>query len=688
MFVRFAVGWRACVLFVVLGLVGGRLSATCRAGDTPANLTRGPYLQLATPESMVVVWRTDGASEPIVRFGASPDHLDRQVSGDAVVLRVAADVAADDDVPRLYKQPREEAARRDRRDRDPSTAPGTYQYEAHVDGLQPGARYYYAVFDGDRRLAGGDQEHFFKTSPPVGNDASLRLWVVGDSGTAGRDQRQVFEAAQGFLHETGRKLDAYLHVGDMAYPDGTDREFQLTFFDIYQPTLRNTVCWPSMGNHEGHTSRGQLGIGPYYDAYVVPTAAEAGGVASGSEAYYSFDIGNVHFVCLDSHDLNREPTGAMAQWLVADLEEAQGDWLIAFWHHPPYTKGSHDSDREGQLIEMRTHIMPILESGGVDLVLSGHSHIYERSMLIDGAYSTPTTAESVVLDDGDGNPDGDGAYHKSEGLNPHEGTIAIVSGHGGAGISRKGTMPIMRQIIVEHGSVILDVEGDTLTGTMVNKEQVQRDVFSLVKRGQVEPTRIADPWQPEADAATITELAIAWDRDTLGESPRAWRIPDAAHGSMVVRERNGGGGREAWIAAKDGAFVAVYDGFDDGFAEMQSRVEVASDSRSPAGVVVAYQNDANYYVYRLKPDERRAEFVQCQSGREKVLTARAFDIPLEGLVKIELEPHGRVIEVQLNDELEYAIALDQPLPDGRIGVYVGPGGSATYREIEIQRESP
>ena len=213
----------------------------------------------------------------------------------------------------------------------------------------------------------------------------MRLWVVGDSGTGGRDQRRVHDAMKDFVAASGRYIDGYIHVGDMAYGDGTDREFQRNFFRIYQDTLRNTVCWPTMGNHEGKTSRGMLGFGPYYDAYVVPTNAEAGGEPSGTEAYYSYDIGDVHFVCLDSHDLDRSPTAAMAQWLRADLDHTQAKWLIAFWHHPPYTKGSHDSDREGQLIEMRENFMPILEAGGVDLVLAGHSHIYERSMLIDGA---------------------------------------------------------------------------------------------------------------------------------------------------------------------------------------------------------------------------------------------------------------------------------------------------------------
>ncbi|MCP5055221.1 MAG: hypothetical protein GY937_00685, partial [bacterium] len=100
---------------------------------------------------------------------------------------------------------------------------------------------------------------------------------------------------------------------------------------------------------------------------------EAGGVASNTEAYYSFDFGNVHFVALDSSESDRSPGGEMLSWLTADLAANQQDWTIAFFHHPPYSKGSHDSDTETPLVEMRTNAVPVLEAGGVDLVLTGHS---------------------------------------------------------------------------------------------------------------------------------------------------------------------------------------------------------------------------------------------------------------------------------------------------------------------------
>ncbi|MBI3836861.1 MAG: metallophosphoesterase family protein [Planctomycetia bacterium] len=462
-----------CCFFLLIAL----LPASAAYG-TEAVLTRKPYLQMGTPDSIVIVWRTQGPSTPVVRWGRSTGDLQTAVDHSKVVTRVSPDHEGDIDLPRL------------------STAPAnTFQYEARITGLSPATTYYYGVHDAQRQLSGGDETHHFATSPPAGQARPLRFWVVGDSGTGESDQARVHAAMIHYTTQSAHPLDLYLHVGDMVYPKGEDHHFQQRFFDVYEPTLRNTICWASMGNHEGATSKGLTGIGPYYDAYVLPAKAEAGGLASGTEAFYAVDYGRVHFICLDSHDLDRRPSGAMAKWLKADLEKTKADWLIAFWHHPPYSKGSHDSDTDSQMTEMRKHIMPILESAGVDLVLTGHSHIYERSMLMNRAYATPTVAENVILDDGDGNPEGDGAYRKSAGLNPNEGTIQIVAGHGGAGLGRKGTMPVMKKVIVEHGSVIVDINDDTLTAVMVDKNRETRDLFSIVKQGQVTPKPIDHPKQ-------------------------------------------------------------------------------------------------------------------------------------------------------------------------------------------------
>ena len=95
----------------------------------------------------------------------------------------------------------------------------------------------------------------------------------------------------------------------------------------------------------------------------------------GTEAYYSFDYGNIHFIVLDGNSRARPAGGPMLTWLEADLQATTADWVIAFWHHPPYSKGLlHDSDVEQREIDMRENVLPILEAYGVDLVLTGHSH--------------------------------------------------------------------------------------------------------------------------------------------------------------------------------------------------------------------------------------------------------------------------------------------------------------------------
>jgi hypothetical protein len=479
--VKFLLVWLSAAFFALLTF-GSQHKKDDEAEVNPSFFHRTPYVQLATPHSIYVVWRTETSSIPVVRFGKVLDKLDGVVSGSAISI-------ATGDTNKNHKLPA--GARR------LHSAPlNCWQYEALISGLEPYCLYYYAVYDGEKRLTPADSSYHFRTQPVAGSDTPVRFWVVGDSGTGRENQSSIQAAMAAYVVNDNHPLDLYLHVGDMAYNRGRDAEFQSRFFEMYDSTLRNVVCWPAMGNHEGITSRGTNGVGPYYDAYVLPSRGEAGGLASGTEAYYSFDQGRVHFICLDSHDLDRKPTGAMARWLKADLEQTQADWVLAYFHHPCYTKGSHDSDREKQMVEMRTHILPILESGGVDIVFTGHSHIYERSMLIDGAYATPTVAENCVLDDREGDPTKDGPYQKSAGLHPNEGAVQIVCGNGGTTVRRRGTMPVMKKIIVEHGSVLVDIKGDTLNSIMLNKYGEVRDHFGIVKRSVVSPTRITYPLQP------------------------------------------------------------------------------------------------------------------------------------------------------------------------------------------------
>ena len=107
---------------------------------------------------------------------------------------------------------------------------------------------------------------------------------------------------------------------------------------------------------------------------------------------------------------------------------------------------------------MRANFLPLLEDHGVDLVLAGHSHSYERSFLIDGHYGLSTTLRnSMRVDDGDGRPSGDGAYNKAAG--PHSGAVYITAGSSGKVTNAALNHPIMIHDRARLGSVVLDVSG-------------------------------------------------------------------------------------------------------------------------------------------------------------------------------------------------------------------------------------
>ena len=443
-------------------------------------VVRAPYLQMMEPTATLVAFRTDDPCAGEVRYGATPDGLDTIVDG-----------------------------------------PTSTEHRIRLEGLTPDSTYHYAVWCNDLRL---EPEHMgrFRTPPPVGTRQHVRAWIVGDSGTGGFPQMNVRDAA---IAAWGRDApDLFLHMGDMAYGDGTDLQFTLFFYGVYADVLRDVPVFPTMGNHEGHTSVADSQEGPYYEGYVLPRGGELGGVASGTEAYYSVEWANVHFIVLESHQSDRSPTGAMLTWLAEDLAAADADWIVAYWHHPPYTKGSHDSDTESNLIEMRENALPILEAGGVDLVLGGHSHTYERSFLVQGAYETPTT-DAGIVDGSDGAPDGDGPYLLDPGLTPDDGSLYVVAGHGGAGPSQDGEHPLMIVSEPVHGSVIMDVHGDRLSLRNVRVDGVISDRVTLIKGAGIDV--VAPDGGEELVAGAVS--SILWGHAGLdGEGAISWSCDDGA----------------------------------------------------------------------------------------------------------------------------------------------------------------
>ena len=134
------------------------------------------------------------------------------------------------------------------------------------------------------------------------------------------------------------------------------------------------------------------------------------------------------------------------------------------------------------MAEMRQNLLPILEAGGVDLVLAGHSHSYERSHLLDGAYGfSGDLRDEHFINRGDGRVDGDGPYLKPGGNAPRAGAVYVVAGSSGKLGGGPLNHPAMYLSLNKLGSLILDVEGPELHGTFLNHRAQVRDYFTLRK---------------------------------------------------------------------------------------------------------------------------------------------------------------------------------------------------------------
>ncbi len=421
-----------------------------------ATIVRGPYLQRTSTSAAVLRWRTDVATDTWAGWGEVMGAYDQTASTSALVT----------------------------------------EHVVELSGLTAKTVYYYAVGTTLGVLAGGDSAHQFRTVPLAGDPDVQQLWVIGDCGATSNalpcgvptnGAAQVRDGYAGWAN--GATPDLWLMLGDNAYCYGTDAEYQTAVFEVYPLELATVAPWPVIGNHDALSSDSPTQTGPFFDMFSLPGAAEAGGVGSGTEAYFAYDSGDLHVVQLDSADSNLDPGSLMLTWLAADLTANNRPWTIVAFHHPPYTKGTHDSDNPadsgGIMKKMRENVVPILEAHGVDLVLTGHSHGYERSFLIDGHYGTTDSFDpgTMLKGGGDGDPAGDGAYTKVPG--PHQGTVYVVSGTGSRFEGTITPWPALAVGLSELGSLAIDLAGSQLDVRMIRPDASVADHFRLVHLGPI-----------------------------------------------------------------------------------------------------------------------------------------------------------------------------------------------------------
>lgn len=424
---------RAGYLLLALVLLGGVGRLIQVAWESRLVGATGPYLQMLGSDGVTVRWISD---EPVLGglyIGDSPDSLELASSEER-----------------------------------PATV-----HELRVEGLVAGRAYYYGIGSSEA-LGEHGEDYLFHTAPPHGSERPLRLWVQGDPGYARPEALAVSDAALTWMAEHPREglpaMDLWLTTGDNAYSSGSTQQFHDNLFTPYAALLRQYPYWPIHGNHDARRWS-------FFRLFTFPTGGELGGVPSGSEHYFSFDYGQLHLIVLDTDGESLAADGKMARWLEGDLAATRQPWVLALLHHPPYTKGSHDSDdlRDswGRMAEVRQTIVPLLERGGVDLVLSGHSHVYERSHLMGCHYGPSESFNSAVMVLDETSP-----YEKHG-----SGTLYAVVGSSaklGNGTLDHPALPVAMRT---RGSLVLEIAGEVLSGDFITADGKVLDHFELHKQG-------------------------------------------------------------------------------------------------------------------------------------------------------------------------------------------------------------
>jgi predicted MPP superfamily phosphohydrolase len=325
---------------------------------------RQPYLQQVTSSSAMIGWVTN---QPI------GEHV-RLMQPPTTALQNAPGVV-------------EEYALRDA---------GENQMWSTVDKLEPGTTYCYQLADDTGALTNATG---FKTAPAADSTEPVRFLAFGDSGGGGSDQYALLDQMYTV------PFDLMIHTGDLAYDTGTIGQYEDNVFGVYADLFRNIPFFPASGNHDYKTMSGA----PFRDVFNLPN--------QNGEKWYSYDYGRVHFVALDTE----ADYSAQMKWLEVDLAATTLPWKVIYMHKPPYSSGLHGSDTT-----LRNKLGPIAEKYGVQLVLAGHDHDYER-------------------------------------IKPQNGIQYIVTGGGGVGTRSVGTSSFTELAVDVIHFLYVDVGVDQLT---------------------------------------------------------------------------------------------------------------------------------------------------------------------------------------------------------------------------------
>jgi hypothetical protein len=287
----------------------------------------------------------------------------------------------------------------------------TIAQHVRIEGLQPATDYVYQVVsDGATQVSGA-----FRTAPD--GRTAFRFTSVGDiaCGDTAFVKASLNAVATAAAVEQFNPV-VHLVNGDLSYANSnqtTQPQVWAEYFNNTQLSAASTPWMPTLGNHENEPGNGPQGYLSYQTRFTLPknTSADFEG------NWYSFQIGSVLFIALDNNDVCLQNDcgtflstgeaqyllgysgGAQEKWLEKTLHDASVDssvdWIVVYMHQPAMST----SDAGGSDLGIRQSWMPLFYKYGVDFVLAGHDHDYERSYVVHGTDSGTYLRPSVVSTD-------------------------------------------------------------------------------------------------------------------------------------------------------------------------------------------------------------------------------------------------------------------------------------------------
>jgi acid phosphatase type 7 len=249
-------------------------------------------------------------------------------------------------------------------------------HEATLSGLSPGTLYYYRCGSNE---GGWSRRYSFRTAPV---ELPFKFAVLGDTQNFRDIRRKIATMIK------AQEPLFIIQCGDMVNL-GINNKLWDEWFDDMQDLISGTPLMPVMGNHDNYCMQIHGLCSKMFEQFAMPD----NNIPQKKEYWYSLDVAGTHFTMLNSEkEAGIGPDTDQYKWLEEDLERSgKAEWTFAFMHKPPFSMGAHGDDES-----VKKYWVPIFDNYNVDIVFSGHEHLYERTKPLTGNHPSDTGTVYIV----------------------------------------------------------------------------------------------------------------------------------------------------------------------------------------------------------------------------------------------------------------------------------------------------